>query len=107
MEYVRGFDNIEPEEFSRLMREPHILIDVRTEEEYEEESILNAMNIPLNEVADFVDTLREQSNNKSILIYCSTGGRSATACDILYRAGYNNIYNLMGGIKGWKRLYGI
>ena len=107
MEYRRGFENVEPEEFSRLMREPHILIDVRTEEEYEEESILNAINIPLNELPDFVETLREQCRDKAVLIYCSTGGRSTTACDILYRAGYYHLFNLLGGIKAWKLVYNI
>ena len=64
MEYKKGFKNVEPQEFSRLMREPHILID---------------------EVAEFVETLREQSTGKAVLVYCSTGGRSATACDMLRR----------------------
>ena len=107
MEYRRGFDNVEPEEFSRIMREAHILIDVRTEEEYEEENILNAINIPLDELAGFVETLREQSRDKAVLIYCATGARSAAACDMLYRAGYQYVFNLMGGIKAWKRVYGI
>lgn len=107
MEYKRGFENVEPEEFSRLMREQHILIDVRDEEEYDDESILNAINIPLNELANFIETLREQSSDRAVLVYGSTGGRSAAACDMLYRAGYQYIYNLLGGIKAWKRVYRI
>ena len=107
MEYIRGFENLEPEEFSRMMRQPHILIDVRTEEEYEEESILNAINIPLDEIADFAETLREQSHDKAVLVYCATGNRSATACGILHKAGYQYVYNMIGGIKAWKRIYGI
>ena len=107
MEYKRGFENVEPEEFSRLMREQHILIDVRYEEEHEDESILNAINIPLNQLADFIETLRVQSKDKAVLVYGSTGGRSAAACDMLYRAGYKYIYNLLGGIKAWKRVYGV
>ncbi len=107
MEYKRGFENVEPEEFSRLMRESHILIDVRTEEEYEEENILNAINIPLDELTGFIETLREQSRDKAVLVYCATGARSGAACDMLYRAGYQYVFNLMGGIKAWKRVYGI
>ena len=107
MEYQRGFQNVEPGEFSRLMREPHILIDIREEEEYEQESILNAMNIPFSELSDFIETLREQSQGKAVLVYGSTGGVSATACDMLYRAGYTYVFNLLGGIKAWKRVYSI
>lgn len=107
MEYRRGFENVEPEEFSRMMREPHILIDIRSEEEYEEESILNAINIPLAELANFVETLREQSKDSAVLVYGSTGGVSATACDMLYREGYPYVFNLLGGIKAWKRVYRI
>ncbi|MBN2878858.1 MAG: rhodanese-like domain-containing protein [Clostridia bacterium] len=107
MEYKRGFENSEPEEFSRMMREPHILIDVRTVEEYEEEHILNAINIPLDELADFIETLREQCRDKAVLVYCATGARSAAACDMLYRSGYIYLYNLLGGIKAWKRVYRI
>ena len=107
MEYRRGFENVEPAEFSRLMRNPHILIDIRYVEEFEKESILNAINIPLSELPDFVETLRKQSKDKAVLVYGATGGMSATACDMLYRAGYPYVFNLMGGIKSWKEVYGI
>ena len=89
------------------MREPHILLDVRYAEEYEKESILNAINVPLNELLFLIDELQEKSKGKLILIYGATGGRGVAACDILYRAGFNNIFNLSGGIKSWKAVYNI
>ena len=45
-----------------------------------------------------------QSFNKenNYYIYCKSGGRSSQACQIMSQLGFNNVFNLVGGITNWK-----
>ncbi len=70
---------------------PHVLLDVRTPAEFAEGHIPGAVNIP-------VDAL--QSRDVPVVVYCRSGNRSATASQILDRAGYETVYDL-GGIIAW------
>ncbi|MEG2310530.1 MAG: rhodanese-like domain-containing protein [Clostridia bacterium] len=66
-----------------------ILLDVRTEKEFEIMHIKNAINIPVNEIEARIFTIAPEKN---IMVYCSTGTRSKTAIQYLNNLGYNNIY---------------
>ncbi len=76
------------------------VIDVRTKAENESEKITDTINIPLNELQnkdlDF-------NKNDSLYIYCATGNRSQIACHLLKSKGFENCYNVDGGIAEWKR----
>lgn len=74
------------------------LIDVREEFEYEF-SNLGGTPIPLAEIVDKQDQL---SRDKQVIIHCRSGKRSAQAIQVLERAGFDNLYNLRGGILAWK-----
>jgi rhodanese-related sulfurtransferase len=75
------------------------ILDVRTREEYNESHINGSTLIPVQEL----DTrFKELPRDKKILVYCRTGGRSATASEILVKNGFTRIYNMQGGITGWK-----
>ncbi len=66
--------------------EPSLMIlDVRTEAEFEEAHLGEAVNIPLNELEK---RIKELDKEKAILVYCRTGARSAQASDILVENGY-------------------
>ncbi len=105
MLFNRNSDNVDPQKFSTLMRENHILIDVRTYAEFEENHMLNAISIPLNDIASFTNSIKIQNQSKLILVYCTSGARSATALNILYSAGCRNMYNLAGGISAWNNMF--
>ncbi len=76
-----------------------IILDVRTEEEYNTGHIENAILIPDNEITDKAeDTLSDKS--ATILVYCRSGRRSALAAKELIELGYTNIYDF-GGIIDW------
>lgn len=75
----------------------HLLIDVRTPQEFESGHIPGAVNIP---VESLESRLSEVSNGQPIVVYCRSGNRSATASQILADAGYASIYDL-GGITTW------
>ena len=76
-----------------------IILDVRTEEEYLEEHLEGAKNIPLDELEE---RLEELDVERGLLVYCRSGGRSAQASEILARNGFSPIYNLEGGIIEWR-----
>lgn len=72
------------------------LLDVRTREEYAFGAIVNAVNIPLDELRERLD---EIPVDKEILIYCAVGLRGYLALKILLARGYKNVKNLSGGYK--------
>lgn len=78
-----------------------ILLDVRTQEEYDEGIIPHAINIDIHKGQGFVYELEKLDKNKNYYVYCRSGARSAKACEIMNELGFDNTYNLLGGILGW------
>ncbi len=75
----------------------HILIDVRTPQEFASGHIPGAVNIAVEELAQ---RLNEVPQDKPVVLYCRSGNRSGQAAQILDRAGYGQIYDL-GAIITW------
>ena len=67
-----------------------LLIDVRTPEEYRENHIEGAVNIPVYEIDNLKNEIIDP--NKVILVYCKTGKRSKIVKQILIQNGYKNVY---------------
>ena len=93
--------NITAEEAKQIMdsEEGYIILDVRTQEEYDQGHIPGAILIPDNEVkvtAEDVLTDKDQL----ILVYCRSGRRSKLAAEALVELGYTNIKEF-GGIIDW------
>jgi thioredoxin 1 len=77
------------------------LLDVRTEEEFEDGFIKNATNINWNG-KNFKDAIAKLDKNKPTYVYCLSGGRSKQASNFLAEQGFTKIYDLGGGILEWK-----
>ena len=77
------------------------LIDVRTPGEYETGHLKNAINIDFNSDG-FKEQISKMKKSSPILIYCLSGGRSASAADEMETMGFTEIYNLDGGIMKWQ-----
>lgn len=77
-----------------------ILVDVRTVDEYTEEHLAGAINIPLNELTQNLALLPDLDAN--LVIYCGSGHRSALAMVALNLLGYTNARSMMGGVGAWK-----
>ncbi|MBQ9853663.1 MAG: rhodanese-like domain-containing protein [Bacilli bacterium] len=78
------------ENLKTLMKEnEYVIIDVRTEEEYLESHVSDAINIPYNKISENVDI----DKNTVIFVYCKSGARSEVAFDALADLGYE-VYNL-------------
>jgi len=75
------------------------LLDVRAPGEYEEIHIPGATLIPLGDLPGRLSEVPADAD--PVIVYCRSGGRSSTASEILAQAGFDNVLNLDGGIKGW------
>jgi len=78
--------------------ESFMLLDVREEDEYETCHLEKSHLIPLDTLAEKMNTL---DKNKEIVVYCKMGGRSAQACLFLKENGFVGVKNLAGGIRQW------
>jgi len=70
----------------------HILIDVRTEKEFQKSHILGALNVPLDVIHTRIEEIID-NKNENITLYCRSGRRSELARNVLIKLGYSNITN--------------
>lgn len=96
-EYIR----IDADEAKEMMEnEDVIIVDVRTEEEFEEQHIEGAILIPDYEIEELAEE-KLPDKDATILIYCRTGRRSENASRALIEMGYTSVYDF-GGIVDWE-----
>lgn len=77
----------------------YIILDVRTEQEFEEQHIPNAINVP-NEMIGKDEIPELPDKEQLIMVYCRSGNRSKQASEKLVKLGYSNIVEF-GGMKDW------
>lgn len=90
--------NIDADDLYAL-KEPYVLLDVRTPEEYETSHLKGARFVNYNTFQ--VDALADIPKNAQVILYCSVGTRSSKVGVELQEAGYTNVLNLRGGIFNW------
>jgi len=78
----------------------YVLIDLRTQREINEGFIEGAINIDFYS-PDFKNQLNNLDKTKKYLIYCRSGGRSSKALELTKELGFNEVYDLKGGISSW------
>ena len=82
------------------------IIDVRTQQEYDEGHVPGSILMPVDEFEKTVSE-GEIPPGKTVLIYCQSGNRSRRAADILSKTGYNyvedqSVNNMLGGFSEWQ-----
>ncbi len=98
---LKKYEDIDANAATSLMDDDNLIIlDVREQKERKAGYIDNDIHIPLSKVKSQLDKL---DKNKTILVYCRSGSRSAHIAGLLTRNEYENVYNLKGGIQAWKR----
>lgn len=94
--------DVTPAEFKELINlNEGILLDVRTPEEVAEAKINGSVNLNIYD-SNFEAEINKLDKNKTVYVYCKSGGRSGNAMDLMKTMGFTKIYNLDGGITSWK-----
>lgn len=95
-------DDIAPDETRKLLESyppgSFQLLDVRQPNEYERIHIPGASLIPLSELPE---RLGELDRDREVIVYCRSGVRSRSGCQILQGAGFAKVLNMKGGILAW------
>jgi rhodanese-related sulfurtransferase len=86
----------------KINREDAVVLDVREDAEVAKGRIPNAKHIPLGQLASRLSEL-EKHKGKPIIVACRSGHRSSGACGILAKNGFENVYNLSGGMIAWEQ----
>jgi len=100
---MKNYQDLEASQWSQVFeqeRERYVLVDVRTDEEYREGHIPGAIHIPHDQVEQRLDELKPMREQQLLLI-CRSGRRSVMAAEVLSNHGFNQLYNLKGGMLEW------
>ena len=99
---AKAFKNVDVAEFEKLRADKkNVVLDVRTQKEFEAGHIPGAVNIDVN-APDFPERVTKLEKNKTYLVHCGAGVRSARACDKMSHLAFPKLYNLEGGFKAWE-----
>jgi rhodanese-related sulfurtransferase len=81
-----------------------VILDVRTVQEFEEDHIEGAVNIPVDELQERWEEVKFRAHiSNQTLVYCKSGVRSSRGIKILEDHGLSNTYNMIGGFDSWKK----
>ena len=104
--FIRGISadssmpvSINVKEAYTLYNDGALVLDVRTQEEWDQYHIPNAIFIPLEQLRD---RMNELPQDKTIVVVCASGSRSQYGREILYKAGYKNVSSMAGGMMNWQ-----
>ena len=89
-------------EYSKAIAQPGVqILDVRTASEYQSGHIANALQANWLDPVEFKKRTQHLDKSTTIYIYCQSGGRSASAQEVLIQAGFK-VVNLEGGMGNWR-----
>lgn len=98
----QGIQDVDVAAFKAKMQDENVvLLDVRTGPEVAAGKIDGALEINVLE-DDFQAKVDALDKDKTYLVYCKAGSRSARACKIMEDAGFKDLYNLKGGFTAWE-----
>ena len=97
----KNYKHLEMAEAEQMIKSEKdaIILDVRTQEEYDKKHIPGALLLPIDEIRNGNVSALPNKNQK-ILIYCWTGRRAEDSAAMLVDMGYKNVYEF-GGLVNW------
>lgn len=99
---VRGAGGLAPQEAVGLMnRDGAVAIDVRPREEYDAGHIIDALHLPMAELAQAGERLARH-RERPLVVYCNRGAQSQQAVRELARQGFTRAQSLNGGLNAWR-----
>jgi len=78
-----------------------LFLDIRDTADYSTGHIPDAVHVPLKQLNERASEL-EKFRERPIIAYCRSGNQSNSAGSLLKKAGFENVYNLSGGITAWQ-----
>jgi len=99
---LSGIEGADTLKATRLYNDDALGLDVREDKEFAAGHIPKARHIPLGQLSGRLQEL-EKFKAKPILVTCRSGQRSARACRLLKKSGFETVYNQAGGIVAWQR----
>lgn len=98
----KSYENVKAADFKQLLSEtPNaIILDVRTLAEHKQGGIDGAINIDIMG-SGFTQKVAALDKDKTYFVYCRSGNRSGSACEMMSKDGFKNLYNLTGGMMHW------
>ena len=94
-----SFTRVSPEQLRSTMREDEIVV-VNTHVPFEGDIAGTDLSIPYDEIERNLDRL--PGKDEKMVLYCRSGTMSASAAETLVRLGYNNVWDLAGGMIAWR-----
>jgi rhodanese-related sulfurtransferase len=93
---------VDPQRATELLnREEAVVVDIRPMADFSKGHIINSINIPMNGFKNQMKQL-EKHKEKPVIIACRSGAQSSAACKLLRGSGFEQVYNLKGGILAWQ-----
>ncbi|WP_409574851.1 rhodanese-like domain-containing protein [Thiobacillus sp.] len=99
---ISGIEEADTLKATRLFNDDALVLDVREDKEFAAGHIPKAKHIPLGQLSGRLKEL-DKFKGKPVLVTCRSGQRSARACGMLKKAGFETVYNQAGGIIAWER----
>ena len=101
-EKLRGYSSVSPSESTQMInRDDALILDVRESNEYSQGHIINSLHIPLSGLKTRMKDL-EKHKAKKVIVACRSGHRSSQACANLKKEGFEQVFNLRGGVMAWE-----
>jgi hydroxyacylglutathione hydrolase len=93
---VDSINRMTAKEFAEAYKKGAVVIDVRKKSEFDSEHVVNAKNVPLNKINQY---LSEFPKDEPFILHCAGGYRSMIAASILKLRGWDNFADVIGGFK--------
>ncbi len=85
----------------RLLNQGAILVDVRSQAEFDGGHVIDAKHVPQEQIAASAETLKKY-REKVVITCCESGMRSGAAARVLQAQGFTKVVNLRGGLQAWR-----
>ncbi len=95
-----GLMNVDAGDAVKLINNDGVVIDIRSNEAFGRGHIVNARNIPADELSAKLEQL-QSLKGRPVIAVCDSGMTSSRAVNTLRGAGFESVYNLKGGMNGW------
>jgi rhodanese-related sulfurtransferase len=96
-----GGQAVGPMDAVRLMNQGAVLVDVRSQAEFDSGHILDAKHVPQDQLASSAETLKKYKD-KVVIACCESGMRSGAGARVLQAQGFTKVVNLKGGLQAWR-----